>query len=1468
MKLTLPQQDIFFEQLLYPDVPIYNIGAKIEIKGEIDFNTLQRAYGEMIRQHDAYRSYLRDEDGLVVINIRSEEPRTLEFVDFSDSIDSVAAADEYMQKEFLLPFNLLEDPFLYRFVLVRCHQNLYFLFSVYHHIITDGWGTSLMFQRLIRNYNDLLNFDEVQSQYTYEYKKFITDDQEYQNSEAYQKDKHYWAERYPDLPQIVFNKKKDADKNHAESERKELIIKREDYNRFIEIGKKHNFSTFHSFLGILFFYFGRINHSDDFAIGIPVLNRNSRVFKKTVGLFMGVSPLRMKLNYQDTLINLIGNTKKQLMSDYRHQRYPLGKIVQDLKLYNEKDKLFNITFSYEKQNYADHFEGTVTTVIPLTNKSERVALAIYVREFDEKEDIKIDFDYNAAYFDEQSIIQCTEHISHLMVNIEMLADKPLKNISFLSDEEEEKLFSFNENAVKIKHDDHEHTLIDLFSRRVLEFPDKEAIADGTLSLSYTEVDSISSQVAHFILNNYASENAIAVLLNRSAHMVCTLLGIMKAGKAYIPLDPEFPESRLRYIVENSKASLLISEGKIPAELTGINRISLRNILEHSHETSEKRVRSEDTAYIIYTSGSTGNPKGVEIGHASLLNLLKSISIQPGMNARDKLFSVTTYSFDISILEFFTPLINGATLYMASEKILKDPYTTIHEIVKVNPSVIQATPSFFKRLISFGWIPDSGLKILCGGDLLSKGLIEELIPHCHEMWNMYGPTETTIWSSTKKIEKNTSPQNIGSPIAETSFYILDADLNILPINSIGDIYIGGKGLAKGYYNNEQLTSERFIKSPFRQGDLMYKTGDVGKWNEAGEIIFFGRSDHQVKINGYRIELGDIENHLNIIENIEDSIVVVKDHDGEKNLVAYVKTRSEVSISEIYDVLSSNLPYYMVPQFIFSVEDFPLTPNKKIDRQLLSAKELPSLQEEGRKRKIDDDLLIQELKVIWKEVLHLQNDLQLEDNFFELGGHSILVTKLTNLINKNFSVQILMKDVFENPDLYSLYRFILKKKNKLGVISAAPVRDFYKVTPTQRNIWLACQRKEVSPAFNMFMEFDVVGVMDIVLLEKSVQSMISANEILRTNFALHEDTICQKINAFENVHFSLEMNEADNEADYKHIVNQYIGFCFDLEKEILLKLMILKLGERYKILFLTHHIIFDGISTELFIKQLMSVYNNPSSVIIPADTEIQFKDYSHWYYQNTDIEKNNLFWEKYVEGYLYEPFLKKEASVPESYTGNIFTVSLDNSLSARLNNLAREKKTTPYLLMLTSLLVLLNKISGQSDICIATVDSGRSVPQVDSLLGVFIKSLLLRVKLGEEQFTEILEKVTHEFLEVNKYEEVSNNTFLKHHVDIMFVAQNPDFSYHTIDGFSDFSIQTVEQDSVFNKFPVIMNVINDTDQIHMDVSYNKSLYKEHIIRDFSQTYINFLKHILSLNSQLDSGYKDFFYVKNSFDIDFDF
>ncbi|MFP7658510.1 non-ribosomal peptide synthetase, partial [Chryseobacterium proteolyticum] len=508
--------------------------------------------------------------------------------------------------------------------------------------------------------------------------------------------------------------------------------------------------------------------------------------------------------------------------------------------------------------------------------------------------------------------------------------------NYLSEEElKQILIDFNNTDVIYPK---EETVVSLFQAQVLKTPDKEAIRDGNRSYSYSELDILSSQIAEYLITVYGDKepSPIAVLLERSANLVAVLLGILKIGRPYIPLDPTFPKDRLRYIIANSQSKLLFTQkndglDNLEADVTVLE---LENILERINDFQgivNKVILPEDTAYIIYTSGSTGNPKGVEIGHQSLVNFLTSIQESPGVNINDLFFSVTTYSFDISILEFFVPLISGALLYVADKHVLADPNLIIKKIEEVRPTIIQATPSFYQMLFNADWQGDKRLKILCGGDLLSEALAADLIDKSSEVWNMYGPTETTIWSSMKKIGSPEDASNIGNPIHNTQFYILDHYLNPMPLNIAGTIYIAGAGLAKGYYNNEELTKEKFINNPFDSGTLLYETGDVGKWNEKGEIEFLGRNDSQVKIRGYRIELGDIETQLNQIDGIKTSVVIAKkESQQEAFLVAYVLKDEEIDLEKIMTHLQMSLPYYMIPNVIIPLEEFPLTPNQKIDR----------------------------------------------------------------------------------------------------------------------------------------------------------------------------------------------------------------------------------------------------------------------------------------------------------------------------------------------------------------------------------------------------------------------------------------------------------------------------------------------------------------------------------------------------------
>ena len=849
MKLSLPQQDVYFEQLLYPNEPIYNIGAKIEIKGYLNSDALNHAYVELINQHETYRTiYVADENQIAakVAEVHSSE---LAFVDFSSANNPVEIATEYMQNEFMKPFDLLAGKFLHVFILVKIADDFHYLFSVYHHIITDGWGTSLMFQRLVQNYNELLEFGEVRSMYPFSYSEFIEDYNAYLHSESFILEKNYWVDKFKVLPENLFPKIDNTIKINK-SNRKELIVKREVYDQLNRLSSDLKCSTFHLILAVLYAYFGRKHQNNDFAIGLPVLNRSKARYKKTVGLFMGVSPLRIQLDFEASFEELVNEVKNQLRIDYRYQRFPLGKLINELQIFTEKEKLFNITLSYEKQNYATDFKNTQTKVIPLTHQSERVALAIYIREFDESDDVKIDFDYHMNYFDHPGITVIVQHFENLIHAVLASPNKKIKELAYLSREEEHQLLkTFNDTTVDYPKD---KTLIDLFRENAETYPDKVALVDAYKSYSYAELDKLSNQIAAYLIFvcGKQDKSPITILLDRSVYMIAVLIGVLKSGRAYIPLDPGFPKERLRYIIDNSQSKISICQEQFKFEgVEGISWLTLETILSKINNFEDVAcddISSSDTAYIIYTSGSTGNPKGVEIRHQSLVNFLRGIQQKPGIISSDTLFSVTTYSFDISLLEFFAPLLSGATVYIAMPEVLSTPHFIIQKLKELNPTIIQATPSFYQMLFNAGWNGNKQLKVLCGGDLLSERLAEKLLTHSKEVWNMYGPTETTIWSSVKKMEQSKDASNIGMPINNTQFYILDPFLNLKPIGIPGSIYIGGDGLAKGYYRNEELTNGKFIKNPFdTAGELIYETGDLGKWNDKGEIEFLGRNDNQVK-----------------------------------------------------------------------------------------------------------------------------------------------------------------------------------------------------------------------------------------------------------------------------------------------------------------------------------------------------------------------------------------------------------------------------------------------------------------------------------------------------------------------------------------------------------------------------------------------------------------------------------------------
>ena len=1432
MKLSLPQQDIFYEQLLYPEDPIYNIGGWARVNGPFDVSIFEQAYYHLVRQHDSFRTIFCRVQGEVVAKILTDYQPDFEFVDFSDSESPNQDALCYMQKEFIKPFDVLSGNLLHKYKAVKVSEHIHYYYCVFHHIIIDGWGSSLAYQRVIQNYNELLEFGEVRTTYPFSYQDFLEDDLNYIGSIDYKKDRDYWLAKFNQLPEPLFARINEIE-NINKSKREVLIVKRSLYNKLCETAKSCKVSTFHLILGALFVYFSRTYNNKDFAIGLPVLNRGKRKFKQTIGLFMGVSLLRLQMDLNGSFKSLVNNIKQQLRQDYRHQRFPLGKLIQELKIFKEKEKLFNLTLSYEKQDYTNKFTNTELDPVPATHESERVALGVYIREFDEQSDVKIDFDYNINYFKAPTIQRIIAHIEVLLKNIIQNHDEKLFVLDYLTSQEKNDLiYNFNKTHLAIYQNS---TVLDLFYQNVKEFPNKIAALDNKKSFSYFQLNELSDRIAQNLSKIVEPDQIapIACLLDRSVDLLAVQLGVMKLGRPFIPLDPVFPRDRIEYILDHSKAGLLIDNvGMFSNKGKKTKAVNLENIYKRdqtSFPIPKTIVNSEDTAYIIYTSGSTGNPKGVEVGHRSLLNFLKSMAIKPGFHQEDFLFSVTTPAFDISLLEFYVPLIAGGTVYIANQDLLSDPAFIIDQINAVNPSILQATPSFYQMLFNAGWKGKRDLKVLCGGDSLSEVLAKKILESCHQLWNMYGPTETTIWSSTKKIENPNEASNIGKPIANTALYILDEFHNPLPVDIPGEIFIGGKGLAKGYFHNKPLTQNKFILNPFEEG-LMYQTGDIGKWNKSGEIIFLGRNDNQVKIRGFRIELGEIEARLNEMDNINQAVVVVNKKDPQNHfLVGYIITENEnFEQNRVKSTLRNYLPEYMIPQTLVPLEEMPLTPNKKINRKELSQRSLIQLNDSNDLNH-PTKYLDKKLEKLWQIILKNKGPIGLNESFFEIGGHSLNAVKLVTLVKKTLQYNISLKSIFDYPTIEQLANFLQEREiEMLPEISPAAIAEFYPLSSEQYNIWLAAQHPGLSIAYNMPIAYSLNKAPSLEKIESAIQEIIEKHEVLRTNFLVIEGSPCQKVVDFDSVHFKITTAQISS-GDLMEAISTFINNPFDIENELLLKVKLFQLDSgKFILVFNTHHIIMDGWSSEIFINEFISNYNG---TIKEKTSILQYRDYAVWNNSNLNTirARNTGFWKSYLDNYSVEKSFNwlfdhhDRKSYKKEYD---FVIS--EHIFSQLKAVVQEIHSSTHSSMVALITLLIHKLSGREDICIGTLNAGRTKPELNATIGMFVKTLPVRAKVNANStFKVLLEAIHEDILLIDDYQYFPLELSEEPLFDVLVNYQNPDFSASSIQQLEDLNLAPYPINTDYCRFPLVFNCIEEKDGITFHLEYDGGKFDDETI-----------------------------------------
>jgi amino acid adenylation domain-containing protein len=777
----------------------------------------------------------------------------------------------------------------------------------------------------------------------------------------------------------------------------------------------------------------RYSGQDEVLVGTPAAGRNTSETAQIIGLFVNPQVMRGDLSGNPTFRQLLDRVRAQAMSACENEEVPFEKLLEDLQTERNLSHppLFQAMFALERAPFESvSWPGLKLTQFEIDSETAKFDLTLSMVE--SAGGLTARMEYNTDLFDGSTIRRMLTHFESLLEGIARDPDQHLSDLPLLTENERRQvLVEWNRTEADYPRD---KTIHDLFEAQAARTPDAVAVVADNHTLTYRELAFTANQVAHHLQKlGVQAETFVGLCLDRSWNSIAGLLGVLKAGGAYVPLDPTYPKERLAFILKDSRAAVLLTQREL---LNALPRSRARRLcldVDWKHISSEsgdklatpRPVNSENLAYVIYTSGSTGKPKGVQIPHRAVVNFLNSMRREPGLSSDDALLALASWSFDIAGLELFLPLTVGARVVLATSEEAADAARLAAKIADNRITAMQATPTTWRLLLDSRWDGSKLLKALSGGEALSRELAGRLLERCAELWNLYGPTETTIWSSVAKIEPGAGPIVVGRPIANTQFYILDRNLKPVPVGLPGEVFIGGDGVARGYLNCPELTAGKFIRDPFSGNPAarMYRTGDLARRLSDGNVELLGRLDHQVKIRGYRVELGEIEAMLLQFPKVREAVVVAReDTPGDKRLVAYVTTYHEttVSLNELRRYLREQLPDQMVPPAFVTLDKLPLTPNGKVDRHALPTPESHRPKKETTLTAPQSGLE-QTIAGVWEEVLSIKNP-GVNDNFFDLGGRSLHVVQVQSQLRERAGTNLPILMLFEHPTIRSLAGFL--------------------------------------------------------------------------------------------------------------------------------------------------------------------------------------------------------------------------------------------------------------------------------------------------------------------------------------------------------------------------------------------------------------------------------------------------------------
>lgn len=1032
----------FLHQMASETAAVYNNSLGARIKGSLNIEALERALNEVIARHEVLRTTFQLIDDAPTQVISPPSPVKINVVDLSQSPEPERRIEErrLCQLHEATPFDLASGPLL-RASLLRLQPDEYvFLFCI-HHIISDGWTTGLLQNELFALY-EAYCADKASPlpELPIQYADYCWWQREYLQGAALRQQIEYWCKNMAGAP-AALDLPTDFPRPPLQGVRGGYSMKiwPADLCRELKaFSRREGVTLFMVLLSAFEVLLARYSGQHDLVIGTPIAGRTRLETEPLIGLFLNALPLRADLSGDPTVQQVLRRTRETALQAYANQEVPFEKLVEELQPQRDlsRSPLFQVMFILQNAPLRlQTASGIHLSPLEISTQFSKYDLTLITVEF--QETLRVGIEFNSDLFESSTIERMGKHLENLLRGMIADPDARVFELPLMGEDERRAVVETWNNTGRNWNET--QCVIQSFESQVSQTPERTAASFDGSKLTYSELNARANQLAHFLRDAGAAQNAlVAVSLERSLEMLVAILAVLKAGSAYLPIDPEYPAERIAFMLQDSSATILLTEQKFLNRFPPHNNIICIDretvLISQQSRLNPSCTPIQDLAYVIYTSGSTGKPKGVMIPRRALGNFLLSMRERPGITADDVLLAVTTLSFDIAGLELYLPLIVGGQVEIASREISTDPVLLVERMVQSKATVMQATPATWRMLLDSGWKGNSQLKVLCGGEAFPRELANQLLQRCGSVWNMYGPTETTIWSAVSPVQADEGAVPIGKPIANTQLYVLDERLQPVPVGVVGELYIGGAGLAVGYLRRPELTAERFINGPFaNQGSRIYKTGDQARYRSDGVIECLGRLDSQVKLRGYRIELEEVEAVLAEYPGIQRAIVAVReDVPGEKYLVAYLipAERSTPIPAELRAHVSKFLPQYMVPSAFVALDTIPLTPNGKVDRRALPMPDRSRCEAEasyvGPRTNIEE-----KLTAIWAEILNV-NTVGVNDNFFELGGHSLLLTRLRHELEYRMNVRISIIDLFRYPTVGALAEFVGKNQPETHII----------------------------------------------------------------------------------------------------------------------------------------------------------------------------------------------------------------------------------------------------------------------------------------------------------------------------------------------------------------------------------------------------------------------------------------------------